>query len=279
MYARICVFVFMLTCLPCHGYTEYGNPVVAIVNDVPITKSQLDRSIQNYKTSAHKQEVTRDEQMKLIESLIDRQLILTHKQAEQLRKDETVVRQVKRYEDQLVIQRFLDQHVRRHLTASEDEIAEFYKKNLYKFYSPPTVRCSHIMLRDREQALEVEARLKQGEDFSDLAKRYSIDLPGALEGGTMGILEKGKCLPEIDRVLFILNKGEISEIVETRHGYHILRVDEFIGPKYKPLDEVRDAIEKTLLVQKESKAFREMAAELKKDASIKNFGDQILTNP
>lgn len=279
MLTLICIFAILLTCLSSHGFSENEDPVVAIVNNVPIKKSQFDRSIENYKASTHKQELTNDEQMKLIESLIDRQLLLTHEAVDKYRQDEMVERQVKEYEDQLVIQRFLDAQVRRHLTVNEDEIKDFYKKNMYKFHSPPKVKCSHILLRDNKTALEVEAKLKQGKDFTELAKKYSIDLPGALEGGTMGILEKGKCLPEIEAVAFILDEGEISEIVGTRYGYHIVRVDEFMGTKYKPFDKVRENIKRTILIQKESNAFKEMAAELKKDASIKNFGDQILSNP
>jgi peptidyl-prolyl cis-trans isomerase C len=118
-------------------------------------------------------------------------------------------------------------------------------------------------------------QLNEGGDFKDLARKYSIDLPGALEGGGMGIVEKGNILPQLEKVLFSLQEGEYSDIVKSKYGYHILRVDEFISLKYKPYEEVREEIIKIMIRQKESEAFDQMATELEKNYDIQIYEDRL----
>ena len=78
-------------------------------------------------------------------------------------------------------------------------------------------------------------------------------------------------------MLFVLKVGEISDIVETRYGFHILTVDEIITTQYRPFEEVKESIRKGLLQQKEAKAFDEMAANLEKNAKIKIFEENLQT--
>jgi len=190
--------------------------------------------------------------------------------------DERIARKVKGYENNLIITRFLEDQVGSHLTVSEEEIKKYYKDNLNEFSSPPMVQARHVLLRTNEQARKVLQRLRNGEDFAQLAKDCSIDLPMALEGGSMGTIQKGKSFPELEKVLFVLNEGEVSDnIVKTKFGYHILTVDKIIPVNFKPVEEVRDQIKKIILRQKEAKAFDEMAAKLEKDADIKIFEDRL----
>jgi parvulin-like peptidyl-prolyl isomerase len=97
----------------------------------------------------------------------------------------------------------------------------------------------------------------------------------ALEGGSMGTIEKGRTVPALDKALFMLNKGETSDIVETQFGFHILMVDEVMPASFKPFAEVKDEIKKAVIRQKEVEAFDEMAAKLEKDANIEVFKDRL----
>ena len=228
-----------------------------------------------YKTKTGKKEVTREVKLTLLQNAIRHDLILLQDAVKELRNDERIARKVKGFENNLIIARFLEDQVGSHLTVSEEEIKKYYKDNLNKFSSPPMVQARHVLLRTHEQARKVLQRLRNGEDFAQLAKDCSIDLPMALEGGSMGIIQKGKSFPELEKALFILNVGEVSDIVKTKFGYHILTVDKIIPVNFKPLEEVRDQIKTTILRQKEAKAFDEMAAKLEKDADIKIFEDRL----
>jgi parvulin-like peptidyl-prolyl isomerase len=123
----------------------------------------------------------------------------------------------------------------------------------------------------------VMGKLRQGEDFVQLAHDYSIDLPLALKGGQMAAapIKKGEALAEIDHVLFSLNEGEISDIVATEYGFHIIRVDKIIPPEIKSFEEVKEEIQKKLIWQKHNEAYNEMTAQLEQKAEIEIFEDRL----
>jgi peptidyl-prolyl cis-trans isomerase C len=262
------------------GFTPLGaerqdDPVLARVNGAPITQSQLTPLIDQYREKSKKDIVGKEERLRILQGLITRELILQQKESKDLRKDERIVRKVKELEDQLVVGAFLEKYVRKQFTVTDEEIKEYYEQNLTKFVSPPKVKARHILLRTRKEAEQVMEKLRDKGDFAKLAKEYSTDLPMALEGGSMGTIEKGRTLPELEKVLFTLNVGETSGIVETRFGFHILTVDERITTQHKPLEEVREGIKKTILIQKEARAFDEISGRLEKKAKVEVFEDRM----
>lgn len=272
----VSVFIITLCGLGHLCFAESGDTIVATVNGIPITKTRIDALISVYRTKTGQKEVSSEVKLTLLKNAIRHDLILLQDAVKRLRNDDRIARKVKEYENSLIIARFLEDQVGSHLTVSEEEIRKYYKDNLNEFSSPPMVQARHVLLRTHEQALKVVQRLRNGEDFAQLARDCSIDLPMALEGGSMGTIQKGKSFPEIEKVLFVLKEGEVSDdIVKTKFGYHVLTVDKIIPVNFKPLEEVRDQINKTILRQKEAKAFDEMAAKLEKDADIKIFEDRL----
>ena len=257
------------------GGEKQDDPVLAMVNGVPITKSQLTPLVDQYRDKSKKESVSKEDKLQILQGLITRQLILQQKESNDIRKEEGVVKQVKEFGDGLVVSAYLTKYVGKHLTVTNDEIKEYYKQNLTKFASPPKVKARHILVRNRKEAEQVMEKLRNKGDFAKLAKEYSIDLPMAREGGSMGTIEKGRTLPELDKALFILNVGEISDIVETRFGFHILTVDEIITTQYRPFDEVSESIKKAIVLQKEAKAFDEMYEKLGKKAKVEIFEDRV----
>lgn len=248
-----------------------NDPVVATVNDIPIIKSQVDLLVPRYQREAGKKKLDNEDKKRLLQNLIRRQLILQQKSVQDFKRDEKIIKKVEEYENKLIISHFLKEQVGSKLIVSNEELEKYYQENIREFSSPPKVKARHILLRTREEADRVLSRLRKGEDFGQLAKDFSIDLPDALGGGSMGIIEKGIVLPELEKELFSLNEGGISDIVKTRFGYHILTVDKIVLLKFKPFEEVRDQIKQTILRQKEANAYNEMAAKLEKDADIKIF--------
>lgn len=280
MKKRMVVVVFFAGLLVAVFLTSlYGESVkddpVAVVNGVSITKGQLTPVLEEYRTKAGKRSLESQEKMEVVKSVVRRHLILQQKEVAELRKSERIRKQLKEMEDQLVLAAYLEQHVGQYLTVSDEELQEYYKANLSSFSTPPKVKAKHILLRSEAEAKAVLEKLRKGADFSAMAKQYSIDLPMALEGGSMGTIEKGKTLPELQQVLFSLKEGEVSDVVKTRFGYHILSVEEIIPISPKSFDEVKGEIKTTLIRQKEAKAFEKMVAEIEKRAEIKIFKDRV----
>ena len=165
------------------SWAKAEDRVVATVNGVQITESQLNPLIEEFRQRSQKTVVKPDDKNQILKGMIRRTLILQQKEASDLRKEKKIVERVKDFENGLVVATFLERHVGQKLTVTEEEIKEYYEKNLQRFSSPPKVKARHILLRDRKEAEKVLAKLKKGEDFSQLAKEYSIDLPMAKEGG------------------------------------------------------------------------------------------------
>jgi parvulin-like peptidyl-prolyl isomerase len=91
-----------------------------------------------------------------------------------------------------------------------------------RFGSKNTVQCAHILVSTKKEAESVLNRIKQGEDFSKIAKRVSR-CPSSKKGGNLGRFGKGKMVKEFEDAAFALHKGEVSPIVKTQFGYHIIK--------------------------------------------------------
>ena len=125
----------------------------------------------------------------------------------------------------------------RNITVSYKDVADFYEAYRDSLpEKPEQVHISHIMLRVKpgeEKKAEVRQRLmaileraKAGEDFAELAKQYSEDIGSAQNGGDLGFFEKNTMVPVFEKAAFSLEPGEISDIIETQFGYHIIKVEE-----------------------------------------------------
>ena len=273
--AIFCAVLFLLRSDIGTANPNADDEVVALVNNFEITRTQFDFMVLQFQKTTQQKEIGIPEKKELLLGLIRRHLLLNLEEVNALRKDKIIVRNVREYENSQILKRYLETQIGPKVTVTEKEIKTYYQENLHQFSTPPKVKARHILLRTREDAEKVAALLKDGGDFKELAKQYSIDLPAALEGGTMGTIEKGKTLPEVGKVLFILDTGEISDIVKTRYGYHILTVDEIMTAEFKPYETVRDQIKQFLLRRKETAAFTEMTAKLEQQADIKIFEDRL----
>ena len=90
------------------------------------------------------------------------------------------------------------------------------------FGSKEKVRCSHILVEDKQKAEELLQSLKNGADFSELAKQHS-KCPSGRSGGDLGKFGRGKMVKEFDAVAFDLEVGQLSDLVKTQFGYHVLK--------------------------------------------------------
>lgn len=158
--------------------------------------------------------------------------------------------------------------IEREISPSEAEIRAAYEEQKNALRQPERRRIAHILFRvktgdasSRKAALEkakrVFALLQKGEDFAELARRYSDDKATALKGGDMGYITRGRLSPSLEDAAFALKKGEISDILEDKHGFHLLKIIDVQASTVPPLAEVRDQIVAELKRAKASEeAFR-----------------------
>ena len=214
----------------------------------------------------------RIQQMKAGASDADFQKALDARQTsvEQLRTDARV---------QLTIEKMMEAQVANVARASDAEAREFYDKNPDKFKQGDSVRASHILLRvdpNAPEAVKKQARArmdgilkraKSGEDFAALAKQHSQD-GSARQGGDLGYFERGQMVPAFSDAAFSLKPGQLSDVVTTQFGYHILKVTDRKPATTVPFEQVSGQIVEYLLSQKKQERATQFVDEAKKRARI-----------
>ena len=138
--------------------------------------------------------------------------------------------------------------------VTEDEIVEFHQQNRENFRQDERVRASHILLsfpensdaaareETRARAADVLNLVRTGADFAAVARQYSDDPGSRALGGDLGYFQRGQMVPPFDEAAFSLETMQISDLVESSFGYHIIQVTDRQAPRTVPLDEVREEI-------------------------------------
>ena len=156
------------------------------------------------------------------------------------------------------IDKMLETEAAGKIAVTPEQMTDFYQKNPTQFQQAERVRASHILIRFPEgadaagkesirlKAAEVLKQAKAGKDFADLARRYSQDPGSAVNGGDLGFFDRGQMVGPFDEVAFTLQPGQMSDLVETTFGYHVIRVAEKQPSRTIPIDEVRPQLQQFL---------------------------------
>lgn len=164
-----------------------------------------------------------------------------------------------------------------------DDLRAYYNQHRDQYRVPEQVKVSHILIKtplpgpdgkvDEKGVAEAQHRaedllrhLKGGAKLEDLAKKYSEDPGSAKQGGSLGWIGKGQTVPEFEKTAFSLPRGQISDLVKSSYGFHIIRVDDKQEAHAKTLDEVKAEIEPILKHQKGQQIAQKQAEELLKQA-------------
>ena len=183
--------------------------------------------------------------------------------------------------DQIMISRVVNFEVRKRVTVTNEEVEQYYTQHIKDYWVSEKLKLRHILfLMDnslpegdkrikREKAQLALKRIRSGADFEVIAKEFSEDI-SASTGGDLGVLERGKMVPEFEKAAFLLKEGEVSDLVETPYGLHIIKVDKIIPGQTLPLEKVEASIKDHFMNEKMKVEYREYLAQLKKNAFIEN---------
>lgn len=136
------------------------------------------------------------------------------------------------------------------IDITDEEVAQYFDNNKESYGQQEEVVASEILLEDETTAKDVLKKLKAGEDFSELAKAYSIDSATSENGGDIGTISRGQMDEALEEVVFSLEKNSISDIVQTSEGYHIIKVTDKVPAKEAVLEDVKADVYATILEER-----------------------------
>ena len=161
------------------------------------------------------------------------------------------------------------------IQISDDVLKQQYQSNIQQYEVPEQVHVQHILFKTvgqtdalveetKKKAEDVLKQAKKGSKFDELAKKYSEDPGSKDKGGDLGYIRKGQTVPEFEKTAFSLAPGQISDLVRTQYGFHIIKVLEKQSAHTKPFEEVKDSIRTPLLLNEADKQASQTADQLSK---------------
>lgn len=176
--------------------------------------------------------------------------------------------------------KLVSMEVRAKIQVGESEMRDYYNANLAKYSEEETFRARHIFFKTGEKAsqdeiqhtkttaLAVLADAREGKDFAELAKRFSEDPAARKDGGDLGSFKKGDMQPEFEKAILALKPGEVSDLVATPIGFHIIKLEAMVAGTVTPFESVKADIEEILYRKKSEERFNQWAKDLRGKASI-----------
>jgi parvulin-like peptidyl-prolyl isomerase len=191
------------------------------------------------------------EQIKgILEEVVNEQLMVKESLARGYDKVPEVDQKVRQYREGLMENKLYGNYILADMKVTDEELRQYFEQNRQEFVFPEKRRVAHILAASLDSAKDIFKKYKEGESFEALAKFYSKDSQNAERGGELGWVGKGDILPVLERTVFSLKAGEISDPVQTEAGHHILKLLEVRPAQLKDFTQAKKEVEKKVLQKK-----------------------------
>ena len=189
----------------------------------------------------------------------------------------------KQIKEKLAIDKLIDKKIAKKIVVSDKESKAFYDSHPDLFKQPEAVRVGHILIKvepgagetKRAEAVnkikDIQKGLKHGQDFAVLSREYSEDGDSSADGGDLGYITRGETVKPFEDAVFEMKPNEVSGIVKTRFGYHLIKVYDKKPEKIVAYDEAKDMLIESIKQKKTEEETIQYIAELKKDAKIEKY--------
>lgn len=240
-----------------------SGPVLAEVAGSPITVDAFQKEMDNLPPYLQPMTETAEGKREMLETMIIRELIMQEAAKEGMENSPEVKEKLEELKKRIMVEAYLKKKVDALANISDDEMKKFYEQNRAKFKTADQVKASHILVKSEKEATDLLAKVKAGDNFEELAKKHSTD-GAATKGGDLGWFSKGSMIPEFEKVVFGMKENQISDIVKTKFGYHIIKLTGKRPAGERTFDEVKEQIKTSMLPAKQQEAFTKLKDDLKK---------------
>jgi peptidyl-prolyl cis-trans isomerase C len=255
--------------------TSGGGQVIATYDDKRFTTEDFRRELERLPPRSRAQLTTPERKRQFVDNYILNELLADTGHAQGYDRDPEITRQIDDLRRRLVVQRVM-KDLQEPPELSDADVHAYYDQNR-RLFSGSQVRAAHILVKDEDLAKRLREELRQDPSkFEELARQNSTDTATAARGGDLGFFGQGRMVPEFEQAAFGLEKpGDISELVKTPFGFHIIKLLERKEGTERPFDEVKDRIRVTLLNQRRQEQTQKRFDELKAKAKV-TIKDDVL---
>jgi peptidyl-prolyl cis-trans isomerase C len=249
--------------------------VIATYGDKRFTTTDFVREMERLPPRSRMQLSTPERRRQFVDNYVLNDLLADEGAAKGYDHDPEITRQVDDLRRRLVVQRLM-RDLQEPPELSDADIKAYYDQNR-RLFSGTQIRVSHILVKDEELAKRLREELRQDPSkFEEIAKANSTDTATAARGGDLGFFGQGRMVPPFEQAAFALeNVGDLSDVVKSPFGFHIIKLTERKEGGEKTFDEVKDRIRVTLMNKHRQEQTEKRFADLREKAHLK-INDDVL---
>jgi peptidyl-prolyl cis-trans isomerase C len=256
--------------------TPKGGAVVAEIGKEKITVDEVNELMKTIPEQYQAMAQARKDMF--VESIVNQKLLYAEAAKLNYDKDPAVQKQLDEARKELMIKAYLKKEIEDQVKVTDEDAKKYFEANKDKFKEPEKIMAYHILVDNEAEAKDILAKLKGGADFAALAKEKS-KCPSKEKGGELGLLGKGQTVPEFEQAAFALQPGQLSDVVKTQFGYHIIKVTEKQPEKIMAYDTVKDQLKQMLVSDKQKERFEAILKDLKDKNKVVIHKELLTSNP
>jgi peptidyl-prolyl cis-trans isomerase C len=280
---------FFLTMLFMQTNVSAGDDsVVAKIGDKKITMLDFKR-ITGYFDAERQKMLETNPQLKetVLKQFVQSIVVADLAKQKGFDKNPDIKEQLQFFSDNFLANEYLKREIAQKVTVSDDDLKTYYDTHKDEFKTPEMIKARHILVKvdssasedDKKKAKEKAEmylkRIKDGEDFAKLASEVSDDPGSKTKGGDLGFFPKGRMVKPFEDAAFALKPGEISGIVETQFGFHIIKVEDRKDSTLESFDAVKERLRQKLVQERTRKEITDFIDKAMKDAKTEFYPDVL----
>lgn len=264
------------------------GPVVLKINERSYTAADLEREItQELRRAPREMQqllASKEGQKQFLDRLVRRELLLQEAEKRKIGERPEVADQVAALRRDLMLRAILQEEVSAKIAVEDKDAQEYFRAHPEEF-SGESVRARHILVKTEEEAKQILERLAKMEPFEELARTLSKDSGTASKGGDLEYFRREEMLPEFGKAAFALKAGEVSGVVKTPFGYHIIKLVDRKKGQPATYEQVKDQLRRRLFDERQNQRFQEWikgleaAAQITRDDSLLPVGKPMPPTP
>lgn len=203
---------------------------------------------------------------KVVDELINQEMLYLEAIENELDKEEIFLKELDRLKEGLVKQ-FALNNLLSTVTATDEEVENFYNENKEKFVKPESVEASHILIDNEDKAKDILVEINEGLSFEEAAMKYS-SCPSKEQGGNLGEFSRGQMVPEFEDAAFSMDIDSISEPVKSQFGYHIIKLVAKNEEAISTFDDIKDELTQQVIGNKQQEIYMAKTNELREKYDV-----------